>query len=142
MSKKSSNFAARNNKHDMMTKRNHISLIIVLLCAMAQGVWAEGTPVMRFVPVAGTETEVPLNTLRKVVFTPDSVVLIAAADGTATPMHKYDYRAIVFDESSSTGVEEEVRTKNLELRAEKFIRDGQFYIRRDGQVYDIMGRKR
>ena len=63
MSEKSSTFAARNNKHDMMTKRNHISLIIVLLCAMEQGVWAEGTPVMRFVPVAGTETEVPLNVI-------------------------------------------------------------------------------
>ena len=39
-----------------------------------------------------------------------------------------------------TGVEE-LRTKNLELRTEKFIRDGRLYIRRDGVVYDVTGNK-
>ena len=37
--------------------------------------WAEGIPVMRFVPVAGEESEVALNSLQKVVFTPDSTSL-------------------------------------------------------------------
>ena len=122
-----------------MTK--HHFLTIAVLSALAQGIWAEGAPVMRFVPVAGTESEVPLNTLRKVVFTPDSVVLIAAADGTATPMYKYDYRAIVFGESSPEGMVT-VNGEPVAPNGEKFLQNGVLYIRRDEQVYDVMGRKR
>ena len=126
--------------------RKQLLLTIALMCAGALGARAETTPVMRFVPVAGTEIEVPLNTLRKVVFTPDSVVLIAAADDTPTPMYKYDYRAIVFGESSGTGVaecppDETGGTASAEGGV-KFLQNGQLYIRRDEQVYDIMGRKR
>ena len=94
--------------------------------------------VLRFVPVAGAETEIPQNSLRKVVFTPDSVVLISAADDTPTPLYKYDYRAIVFDESGSEAVEE---VKSEEAQGEKFIKDGCLYIRRDEHVYNILGGK-
>jgi len=121
-------------------RTRHLFLILALLGAVAQGVWAEGTPVMRFVPVAGTESEVPLNTLRKVVFTPDSVVLIAAEDGAQTPMYKYDYQAIVFGESSASGMVT-VNDEQVEPNGEKFIRDGQLYIRHDEQVYNILGNK-
>ena len=121
-------------------RTRHLFLILALLGAVAQGVWAEGTPVMRFVPVAGTESEVPLNTLRKVVFTPDSVVLIAAEDGAQTPMYKYDYQAIVFGESSASGMVT-VNDEQIEPNGEKFIRDGQLYIRHDEQVYNILGNK-
>ena len=102
--------------------------------------WAEGTPVMRFVPMAGAESEVPLNTLRKVVFTPDSVVLIAAEDDARTPMYKYDYQAIVFAENSAQGMET-IHGEEVEPNGEKFVRDGRLYIRRDEQVYDILGNK-
>lgn len=74
-------------------------LLIALMCTLVPLAWAEGTPVMLFVPVAGDESEVALNTLQKVVFTQDSVVIIAAKDGAQTPMYKYNYQAIVFSES-------------------------------------------
>jgi len=121
-----------------MAKKNKFTCFIALLCA-AQFAWAEGTPVMRFVPIAGAESEVALNTLQKVVFTPDSVVLIAAKDRTQTPLYKYDYQAIVFTESSSP---ERLQVTGDGLReSEKFIKDGQLYIRHDDIIYNIMGLK-
>lgn len=91
------------------------------------------------------------------LFTRDSVVLIAAKDGEATPMYKYDYRAIVFGESASEGVQVRFMGQNADLsqpawpirhklrmtgykrRGEKFIKDGQLYIRRGGRIYNIFG---
>ena len=96
---------------------------------------------MRFVPVAGDESEVALNTLQKVVFTQDSVVLIAAKDGAQTPMYKYNYQAIVFTESSSPERLDEVKSKELRVKSEKFIKDGQLYILYEGTMYDVRGRK-
>ncbi len=96
---------------------------------------------MRFVPVAGDESEVALNTLQKVVFTQDSVVLIAAKDGAQTPMYKYNYQAIVFSESSSPERLDEVKSKELRVKSEKFIKDGQLYILYEGTMYDVRGRK-
>lgn len=116
-------------------------LFFALMCTLAQFAWAEATPVMRFVPVTGEESEVVLNTLRKVVFTPDSVVLIAAKDGARTPMYKYDYQAIVFSESSSLGIEGVQRTDRFSDSVQKFIKDGQLYIRLDDIIYDILGNK-
>ena len=108
---------------------------------MAVSGMAEGTKVMRFVPMAGEESEVALNTLQKVVFTPDSVVLVAAQDGAQTPMYKYDYQAIVFGKSSTpTGVEQ-VTGDGLPVTGEKFIKEGQIYIRYNGQIYDLLGVK-
>jgi len=115
-------------------------LCIALMGILVQFARAEGTPVMRFVPVTGEESEVALNTLRKVVFTPDSVVLIAAKDGTQTPLYKYDYQAIVFTESGTEAVET-VSGERLSSSGEKFIKDGQLYIRLDEQVYNILGNK-
>ena len=96
---------------------------------------------MRFVPVAGDESEVALNTLQKVVFTQDSVVIIAAKDGAQTPMYKYNYQAIVFTESSSPERLDEVKSKELRVKSEKFIKDGQLYILYEGTMYDVRGRK-
>ncbi|MBR4704087.1 MAG: hypothetical protein IKP02_00610 [Paludibacteraceae bacterium] len=116
-------------------------LLIALMCTLVPLAWAEGTPVMRFVPVAGDESEVALNTLQKVVFTQDSVVLIAAKDGAQTPMYKYNYQAIVFTESSSPERLDEVKSKELRVKSEKFIKDGQLYILYEGTMYDVRGRK-
>ena len=113
----------------------------IVSCIMAMGIHAENIRVMRFVPVAGAESEVALNSLQEVVFTRDSVVLIAAADGEPTPMYKYDYRSILFAESSPTEIEE-VRTETVgTMRSEKFIKDGQLFIRLDKQVYNLFGTK-
>lgn len=49
------------------------------------------------------------------LFTRDSVILIAAKDGEATPMYKYDYRAIVFGESASEGVQVRFMGQNADL---------------------------
>lgn len=116
-------------------------LLIALMCTLVPLAWAEGTPVMRFVPVSGEESEVALNTLQKVVFTQDSVVLIAAKDGAQTPMYKYNYQAIVFTESSSPERLDEVKSKELRVKSEKFIKDGQLYILYEGTMYDVRGRK-
>jgi len=116
-------------------------LLIALMCTLVPLAWAEGTPVMRFVPVAGDESEVALNTLQKVVFTQDSVVIIAAKDGAQTPMYKYNYQAIVFTESSSPERLDEVKSKELRVKSEKFIKDGQLYILYEGTMYDVRGRK-
>lgn len=116
-------------------------LLIALMCTLVPLAWAEGTPVMRFVPVAGDESEVALNTLQKVVFTQDSVVIIAAKDGAQTPMYKYNYQAIVFSESSSPERLDEVKSKELRVKSEKFIKDGQLYILYEGTMYDVRGRK-
>ena len=101
---------------------------------------AETIRVMRFVPVAGEETEVAIDGLQKVVFTRDSVVLILATEGELTPMYKYDYRSILFAESSSpAGLPD--TGDGLQESGEKFIKDGSLYIRRDEHVYNILGGK-
>ena len=89
---------------------------------MAIGLHAETIRVLRFVPVAGEESEIELNTLQKVVFTQDSVVLISAKDGVKTPMYKYDYQRILFAESSSPEAIEQAT--EMQLQGEKFIKDG------------------
>ena len=117
---------------------NRKLLIGIVSCIMAMGAQAETVRVMRFVPVAGEESEVALESLQKVVFTRDSVVLISVKDGEAAPMYKYDYQAIVFGESTSPeGLQ--VAGDRLQERGEKFIRDGQLFIRREGRVYNAFG---
>ena len=107
-------------------------------CVLAMGMQAETVRVMRFVTTAGEEREVALNSLQKVVFTPDSVVLIAAEDGAQTPLYKYDYQSILFTESSSEeGLQ--VTGDGLQERGEKFIKDGQLYIMYEGRMYNIYG---
>ena len=109
-------------------------------CILAIGLHAETIRVLRFVPVAGEQTEVAQNSLRKVVFTRDSVVLISAADGEATLMYKYDYQSILFAESTTPeGLR--VTGDRLPERAEKFIKDGQLYIMYKGQMYNVQGRR-
>jgi hypothetical protein len=109
-------------------------------CILAIGLHAETIRVLRFVPVAGEQTEVAQNSLRKVVFTQDSVVLISSLDEEPTPMYKYDYQSILFAESTTPeGLR--VTGDRLPERAEKFIKDGQLFIRLDEQVFNIFGNK-
>ena len=113
--------------------------IFAAIC-MAHCLPAETVRVLRFVPVAGAESEVAVDSLRKVVFTRDSVVLISAADGEATLMYKYDYQSILFAESTTPeGLR--VTGDRLPERAEKFIKDGQLYIMYKGQMYNVQGRR-
>ena len=118
---------------------NRKLLLSIVSCILAMGVHAQTIRVMRFVPVSGEQSEVALESLQKVVFTPDSVVLISAASGEATPMYKYDYQSILFTESGSEGLQ--VTSEGLPEKAEKFIRDGQLFIRLDEHVYNIFGNK-
>lgn len=107
---------------------------------IAMSVHAETTRVLRFVPLAGSESEVAINSLQKVVFTPDSIVLIAATNGEATPMYKYDYQSILF----ATGeIPSDIETifESANHQIFKFIKDGQLFIRLDEQVYNIFGNK-
>ena len=120
---------------------NRKLLIGIVSCIMAMGLQAETSRVMRFVPVAGAESEVAVDGLRKVVFTQDSVVLIAAKDGETTPMYKYDYQAIVFEESSSPEGLDEVKGERLKVKGMKFIKDGQLFIMYEGRMYDVQGHR-
>ena len=120
---------------------NRKLLIGIVSCLLSMGLQAETIRVLRFVPIAGSESEVALNNLQKVVFTQDSVVLIAVKDGAQTPMYKYDYQAIVFDESGSQEIDGVQSTDRFTDRSQKFIKDGCLYIRRDEHVYNILGGK-
>lgn len=115
-------------------------LIGIVSCLLAIGMQAETVRVMRFVAVDGAEQEVAMGSLQKVVFTADSMLLISAKGEETTPMYKYDYRAIVFDESSAEEGIEEVRSETANaVRGEKFIKDGRICIRLDDRVYTILG---
>lgn len=118
---------------------NRKLFISIASCFLAICLHAETIRVLRFVPLAGAESEVAIDSLRKVVFTQDSVVLISATYGEATPMYKYDYQSILFAESSSPEAIEQATEQ--QSQAVKFIRDGQLFIRLDEQVYNIMGLK-
>ena len=118
---------------------NRKLFILIVSCILALGLHAETVRVLRFVPVAGAESEVTQDSLRKVVFTQDSVVLISAKDGEATPMYKYDYRSILFAESSAPEGMVTVDGEGRKAKGEKFIKDGQLFIRYKGTVYNIWG---
>ena len=120
-------------------RMNRLFFIAIVSCIMAMGLHAETIRVLRFVPVAGSESEVALDSLQKVVFTRDSIVLVSAIDGEATPMYKYDYRSILFAESGSQ--QTVAPATEQQPQAVKFIRDGQLLIRLDEQVYTIFGHK-
>ena len=107
-------------------------------CLLALCLQAETIRVMRFVPIAGAESEVAQESLQKVVFTPDSIVLISASDGEPASIYKYDYRSILFAESSSEAIEQPTEQQP---QAVKFIRDGQLFIRLDEHVYNLLGNK-
>lgn len=108
---------------------------------MAMALQAETIRVLRFVPITGSESEVPQSSLQKVVFTADSMVLISATDGEATPMYKYDYRTILFTESTTPTDIETLNAERPEYQGEKFIKDGRLYILYEGRMYDVMGLK-
>ena len=145
----SSNFArkivqVKKTKEKKMSRKGLLVVrrwsLVVGCWLMAIGVQAETIRVLRFVKTAGEESEVAIESLQKVVFTRDSVMLIAAGTGEATPMYKYDYRRIEVGENSTTE-EVTISDERLAIRGEKFIRDGRLYIRRDGKVYDIFGHR-
>ena len=117
---------------------NRKLLIWIVSWLTVIGLHAETIRVMRFVPIDGAESEVAVNSLQKVVFTRDSVVLISALDGEAEPVYKYDYRSIRFDESRLP-TEVQAAGEEQPMRGEKFIRDGQLLIRLDNRVYTIWG---
>ncbi len=117
---------------------NRKLLIWIVSWLTVIGLHAETIRVMRFVPIDGAESEVAVNSLQKVVFTRDSVVLISALDGEAEPVYKYDYRSIRFDESRLP-TEVQAAGEEQPTRGEKFIRDGQLLIRLDNRVYTIWG---
>ena len=118
---------------------NRKLLIWIVSWLTVIGLHAETIRVMRFVSIDGAESEVAVNSLQKVVFTRDSVVLISASDGEAEPVYKYDYRSILFAESSSPETAEPIAVQHPQTV--KFIRNGQLYIRRDEQVFNIFGNK-
>lgn len=114
-------------------------LISLLTCLAALSLQAEVTKVLRFVSVAGEESQVAQKRLQKIVFTRDSVVLVSAFNRDAAAVYKYDYRSIIFDEADLPSAIEPASVQ--QPQTVKFIRNGQLYIRRDEQVYNILGNK-
>ena len=120
---------------------NRKLIIGLVSCILAMGLQAETIRVLRFVTVDGAESQVEQNSLQKVVFTRDSVMLIAAESGEAMPLYKYEYRSVVFDESTSPEGVEEAKSEELRGKGEKFIKDGQLFIRLGEHVYNVLGMK-
>lgn len=118
---------------------NRKIIIGIVSCVLAIGLHAETVRVLRLASVDGAEREVAQDSLRRVVFTRDSIVLIPANGGEATPLYKYDYRSILFAESSTS--ETVAPTTEQQPKAQKFIRDGQLYLRLDEHEYTILGNK-
>ena len=102
---------------------------------------AESQPVIRFVPLAGAESEITQASLSKIVFTEDGIVLVAAKDGAETSLYKYDYSRMVFGESVITAEESvEFESQNTKVESRKFIHNGQLFIRLGERIYDAQGR--
>lgn len=120
-------------------KRTIYVLVLLLLGVMARA--SEGLPVIRFVPLAGTESEVSQASLSKIIFTDDGIVLVAAEDGAETLLYKYDYSRMEFDMSDKPTALETVNGERQSVSGEKFIRDGQLFIRLDERIYDAQGRR-
>lgn len=120
---------------------NRKLLIGLVSCILAMGMQAETIRVLRFVTVAGAESEVEQSSLQKVVFTRDSIVLIAAESGEAMPLYKYEYRSVAFDERTSPEGIDETKSEDLREKGEKYIKEGQLFIRLGEQVYNILGLK-
>ena len=102
--------------------------------------------VLRLVPIEGAAQDVPVASLRKVVFTTDSIVFVPKvpnsiqnSDGRSqnSAVYKYDYSTMLFVASEPTAVESAGVSESRE--SVKFIQDGRLYIRRDNKIYDILG---
>lgn len=97
----------------------------------------DATDVIRLVPIDGTAQDVPVSSLRKVIFTSDSVVFVPASEELPNAVYKYDYSSMLFLGSGGLGTE---NTKSPEHpESTKFIRDGRLYIRHENKIYDVWG---
>ena len=110
--------------------------VILLFFGISSATFA--TKVIRLVPTSGEEKEFPVNTLQKVVFTADSIVIYTAGSGTM-PLYRNDYCSLLFAELQPTETNPEKTQETPQ--GTKFIKDGQLYIRIDDKIYSITGTK-
>ena len=108
--------------------------------------------VVRLIPLAGAAQDIPVASLRKVVFTADSIVFVQqepnsiqqSAFSSQTSIHelpnavyKYEYSTMLFVTAEPTDIERVGVSESCE--SIKFIQDGRLYIRRDNKIYDVLG---
>lgn len=92
--------------------------------------------VFRFVPVEGADSEVERASLRKIVFTQDSMLLVST-DNSVTEYYKYDYLRVDFPEYMDDAP---VFVPASAPQGGKYLQNGRLFIRRDNCVYDCTGR--
>ena len=111
-----------------------------------ESVSASAEEVVRLIPLAGTAQDVPVASLRKIVFTADSIVFVPATPNSLqksdvrsqkSAVYKYDYSAMLFVATEPTDIERVGVSEPCE--SVKFIQDGRLYIRRDDKIYDVFG---
>lgn len=116
--------------------KKRISLLICFAFVLA-GLAANN--VLRLVPNDGTAQDIPVETLRKVVFTADSMVLIASEGEVQASYYKYDYAAMLFAESEPSTIGQQPESTD-QPKAVKFLQNGQFYIRLGDKTFDFTGK--
>ena len=104
-----------------------------------ESVSASAEEVVRLIPLAGTAQDVPVASLRKIVFTADSIVFVPKEPNSLqkSAVYKYDYSAMLFVATEPTDIERVGVSEPCE--SVKFIQDGRLYIRRDDKIYDVFG---
>ena len=111
-----------------------------------ESVSASAEEVVRLIPLAGTAQDVPVASLRKIVFTADSIVFVPKELNSLqmsdvrcqnSAVYKYDYRAMLFVATEPADLERVGFSEPCE--GVKFIQDGRLYIRRDDKIYDVLG---
>ena len=109
----------------------------LIICAFTVAALATGN-VLRLVPNAGKAQDIPVISLSKVVFTGDSIILVASDTKEQTPYYKYDYTAMLFTEPETSAVEQTTTTN--QTKAVKFIHNNQLFIRLGDKIFDSTGR--
>ena len=104
-----------------------------------ESVSASAEEVVRLIPLAGTAQDVPVASLRKIVFTADSIVFVPKEPNSLqkSAVYKYDYSAMLFVATEPKDIESVGVSEPCE--SVKFIQDGRLYIRRDDKIYDVFG---
>ena len=121
------------------TTRNMAKKIFLFIGALMWFVSLSAIEVVRLVPIDGTAQDVPVASLRKVVFTADSIVFVPAVPNgiQQSAVYKYDYSTMLFVFTEPTEIE---RTEGEgQSESVKFIQEGRLYIRCDNKVYDVFG---
>ena len=103
---------------------------------------AEEVPSMLVWDLNHQSTIYELSTLRKIVFGSETEFTVFTRTGEEESYVISEVDKITFANVTAPSAMEEVVTSfDSPSKGEKFLYNGQLFIRRDGKVYDVMGRR-